>query len=236
MMDGPRPSVQIIRPSIIDNYPGTRLTTYSPSSFHDVTARLYRSIGHNPSWYSPSSAIADTAVIAANPPVPRWSGIIERDNRLQRMGESAEHRREIFQEKVESVLGPHGFMFFAEIDHGSWMGLFMPSLSNTSSGPEGNPNRAELRQCKRIILGNPLIATTMLQHDLNAGLAVPVELLLVENEEEEGGTRIVYQLPSALIARVNTNPELKEAAEILDEKLEALVKDIAVSSGKEGGT
>lgn len=33
---------------------------------------------------------------------------------------------------------------------------------------------------KRIILGNPLIAITMLKHDMTAGLAVPVELLVLE--------------------------------------------------------
>lgn len=145
-----------------------------------------------------------------------------------------EQRRDIFREGVEAVLGPHGFMFFAEINHGSWIQLFMPSSNDR--GPKELKKQAVARQCKRIILGNPLIAMTMLQHDLNAGLAVPVELLLIEQdegeeEEREGetksGTRILYQLPSALIARVNKNPELREAAEKLDEKLEALVKDIA---------
>lgn len=142
-----------------------------------------------------------------------------------------EERREIFQEGVKVVLGQHEFMFFAEIDHGGWMQLFMPSPSN-ASGTEENKKPAVPRQCKRIILGNPLIALTVLQHDLDAGLALPVELLLVEQDEEEerggkGKTRIVYELPSALIARINANPELKEAAEKLDENLAALVKDVA---------
>lgn len=91
---------------------------------------------------------------------------------------------------------------------------------------------SEASKVQQIILGHPLIAINMLQHDLNAGSAVPVELLLVEDEEEEVGlkrprTRIVYQLPSALIAGVYKTPELMEAGEKLDEKLEALVKDIA---------
>jgi hypothetical protein len=34
----------------------------------------------------------------------------------------------------------------------------------------------------RVILGNPLIAITMLRHDLTAGLFAPVELLLLEEE------------------------------------------------------
>lgn len=227
-MDIPRPSVPQIRPSITDNYPGTRITTYSPHSFDDVTARLYCFISPDPDLSSSPSTTAPAT--AGGPPVPAWPGIMERDRHLQRIGKTAKERREILQEGVEAVVGPSGFMFFAEIDHGSWMQLFMPSSS--ASGEEENKQSAAPRQCKRIILGNPLIAITMLQHDLNAGLAVPVELLLVEEDEkEEGGektgTRIVYQLPSALIARVNTKPELREAAEKLDEKLEALVRDIA---------
>lgn len=236
-MDIPTRSAPQIYPAIIDNFPGTRLTTYSPRSFHDVTARLYRAIGFHPSWPSNSSSsdnVTTAAATAAIRPVPVWSGIMERDKRLQQMEKSVEHRRDIFREGVEAVLGPHGFMFFAEIDHGNWIQLFMPSSND--SGAEENKKSAVARQCKRIILGNPLIAMTMLQHDLNAGLAVPVELLLVEQDEEEeeegegekkSGTRILYQLPSALIARVNTNPELREAAEKLDEKLEALVKHVA---------
>lgn len=145
------------------------------------------------------------------------------------MAKTVEQRREIFQEELDRVLGPHGFMFFVELDHGRWMELFVadPSQSsNASSGALGeNTILKPRRQCKRVILGNPAIALTMLQLDLNAGLAVPVELLLVEEDEE--GTRIVYELPSALIAGVNMDPELRAAAEKLDEKLTALVLHIA---------
>jgi uncharacterized protein (DUF302 family) len=80
-------------------------------------------------------------------------------------------------------------------------------------------------ECKRIILGNPLIAITMLKHDMTAGLAVPVELLVLE--KKEGGVDIIYQLPSALIAGLNRDEELVKAVEILDGKLEGLVRDVA---------
>lgn len=80
------------------------------------------------------------------------------------------------------------------------------------------------RQSKRIILGNPLIAITMLKHDLTAGLAVPIELLVLEKKKEEGGgVDLVYQLPSALIAGLNRDPELVKAAEYLDDKISKLV-------------
>ena len=76
-----------------------------------------------------------------------------------------------------------------------------------------------------MILGNPLIAITMLKHDMTAGLAVPVELLVLERKE--GGVDLVYQLPSALIAGLNRDPSLLAAVEELDRKLEKLVGDVA---------
>lgn len=83
------------------------------------------------------------------------------------------------------------------------------------------------RKCKRIILGNPLIAITMLRHDMKAGLSVPVELLVVEaNNADGGGVDLVYHLPSALISDGN-NPHLEANAQKLDEKLEKLVLRIS---------
>jgi uncharacterized protein (DUF302 family) len=81
---------------------------------------------------------------------------------------------------------------------------------------------------KRIILGNPLIAITMLKHDTSAGLYVPVELLV--KEKEDGGTDLIYNIPSNLIANesVEGKPvELRKAAEVLDQKLRALLLWVA---------
>ena len=102
-------------------------------------------------------------------------------------------------------------MIFQEFDHGLWTPLF-----GVGSGLKS----------KRIILGNPLIGITVLKHDLTAGLAVPVELLLLENEDK-ASTSLVYQLPSALIAGPTKDSELLSVAKTLDEKLEALVQHIA---------
>jgi len=81
------------------------------------------------------------------------------------------------------------------------------------------------RRSKRIILGNPLIAITMLQHDMGAGLYVPVEILLLEDLNGKG-TSVVYQLPSGLIAEGRGDEKLMSAAEKLDGKLEKLVENI----------
>jgi len=101
-------------------------------------------------------------------------------------------------------------MKFAEFDHGEWVPLF-----GVGDG----------RRAKRIILGNPLIAITMLKHDMGAGLYVPVEILVLEDSEARG-TNVVYQLPSGLIAEGRDNEKLMAAAHILDLKLEELVGSI----------
>jgi uncharacterized protein (DUF302 family) len=117
---------------------------------------------------------------------------------------------EPFAREVQArFVGPSGFMLFAELDHGPWIRLY---------GIE--------RRCLRLILGNPLIAITMIRHDLNAGLFAPVELLLTENESGEGST-LLYVLPSSLIALDDAQAELRAAAQALDAKLDALVRRAA---------
>jgi uncharacterized protein (DUF302 family) len=79
-----------------------------------------------------------------------------------------------------------------EFNHGGWVPLF---------------GVGEGMKSKRIILGNPLIAITMLKHDMTTGLAVPVELLVLE--KKGGGVNLIYQLPSALIAGLNRLIEIR---------------------------
>lgn len=75
--------------------------------------------------------------------------------------------------------------------------------------------------CKalRVILGNPLIAITMLRHDVTAGLFAPVELLILD--EPNGGSSLTYVKPSSLMV-VEGNPELLSAARELGANLAAL--------------
>lgn len=111
-------------------------------------------------------------------------------------------------------------MEFFSLNHGAWLPIYGP--------PESAKSRVDGRglRCKRFVLGNPLIAITMLEHDLDAGLFVPVEVLLVEDEEGEG-CKVVYMLPSGLVAGYEgASKELVEAARVLDGKLEVLLRDI----------
>jgi uncharacterized protein (DUF302 family) len=113
---------------------------------------------------------------------------------------------ETYQQQVEPYVGPSGFMLFKLFDHGAWI---------IKAGIK--------RKVLRVILGNPLIAITMLRHDVSAGLFAPVEVLLVD--EGEGGSSLTYVKPSSLMV-VETNPELLSAATELDAKLAALAAKV----------
>jgi uncharacterized protein (DUF302 family) len=108
----------------------------------------------------------------------------------------------------ERFVGESGFMLFYEIDHGGWLSRFGVN-----------------RRVVRWILGNPLIAVTMIRHDITAGLFAPVEILVAENEDGQG-TKITYVRPSSLML-IEESPPLREAATALDEKLAALVAKAA---------
>lgn len=114
---------------------------------------------------------------------------------------------EAFRDHLQQLEGPSGFMLFGLVDHGAWT------------------RKAGLsRRAVRVILGNPLIAITMLKHDSQAGLFAPVEMLLLE---EPGNTSsLLYVKPSSLIV-VEANPPLYEAATVLDRKLAALADKVA---------
>ncbi len=110
-----------------------------------------------------------------------------------------------FIKRVHAFEGPGGFMRFFDVDHSAWMGML------------GISGRAKL-----YILGNPLIAATMIRHDLGAALNVPVRVMIVEDPATRR-TRLVYDLPSSLMARLG-NEEDSAAALKLDEKLAALAE------------
>ncbi|MCG7593658.1 DUF302 domain-containing protein [Mycobacterium sp. PSTR-4-N] len=112
---------------------------------------------------------------------------------------------EAYQRRVEPYVGPSGFMLFALLDHGAWV---------TKAGIE--------RKVLRVILGNPLIAITMLRHDQTAGLFVPVEAVILD---EDDGSSLTYVRPSSLML-VESNNELRAAAAALDDKLAALAAKV----------
>lgn len=114
-----------------------------------------------------------------------------------------------FSTEITRHLGSSEFMLMHLIDHGEWL-------------QTAGINRKALR----VVLGNPLISLTMLRHDLTAGLFAPVELLLLE--EDNNRSSVTYVKPSSLMV-IEDNPPLQAAAQALDEKLAALTAKLAAS-------
>jgi uncharacterized protein (DUF302 family) len=110
-----------------------------------------------------------------------------------------------YQAAIETHLGPSGFVLFSTIDHGAWV---------KKAGIE--------RRAMRIIFGNPMVAITLLRHDLTAGLFVPVELIVVE--EPDGSTSVTYLRPSTLLRK--PSGALLDAAHALDAKLDAFIDKV----------
>jgi uncharacterized protein (DUF302 family) len=113
---------------------------------------------------------------------------------------------ESYERAVQGLVGPSGFMLFTSWNHGAWI---------KKAGID--------RKVLRVVIGNPLIAITMIRHDVTAGLFAPVELLLTE--EENGGSALTYVVPSSLVV-VEPNQPLRAAAEALDAKLAALATKV----------
>jgi len=122
--------------------------------------------------------------------------------------------REAFERDIESKVGEVGFKFFGIFPHSTWFQLFAPTP----------PPRFTT-----YILGNPLIARTMIEHDLRSGLQVPVRIILLEDPGK--GTSVVYDLPSSIVALPGYaqggegEEKLRKAAQALDTKLERIVRD-----------
>ncbi|RFU28561.1 hypothetical protein B7463_g7766, partial [Scytalidium lignicola] len=133
-----------------------------------------------------------------------YDKVLERlNNEIKRPGQSPSKvflkdnlTKEEFISFYSEIQGPAGFMQFHEFDHGRWIKLF-----DVGQG----------LRLKRVILGNPLIAITMLRHDSNAGLCVPIELLIRELEDGKG---------------TQLDQNLSDAVRVLDEKFEKLLEQI----------
>jgi uncharacterized protein (DUF302 family) len=110
---------------------------------------------------------------------------------------------EEFESQVKSRESTSGFMRFLTADHGAWLARIGLNA-----------------KARMYTIGNPLIARTMLEHDIAAGLNVPVRLMIYE-DAVSGTTRLAYDLPSSLMSGLQ-NEKVAGAAKKLDAKLIAL--------------
>jgi uncharacterized protein (DUF302 family) len=114
-------------------------------------------------------------------------------------GENAEGARA----KIEAMAGPSGFMLFGTNDHGALLRL-----------------AGQKRKAIQYVVGNPLFALQMTQHDIRASLYAPLRVLVYETDE--GKTCVEYDKPSSLFGQFG-NDRISPTAAMLDKKLEALV-------------
>jgi uncharacterized protein (DUF302 family) len=105
--------------------------------------------------------------------------------------------------KIEAMAGPSGFMLFATHNHGALLRL-----------------AGQKRKAVQYVVGNPLFAFQMTQHDIRASLYAPLRVLLYE--DERGRTCLEYDKPSSLFGQFN-NAGIAPVASMLDRKLEDLV-------------
>jgi uncharacterized protein (DUF302 family) len=105
--------------------------------------------------------------------------------------------------RIEAMAGPSGFMLFATHDHGALLRL-----------------AGQQRKAVQYVVGNPLFALQMTQHDIRASLYAPLRVLVYENGERK--TCVEYDRPSSLFGQFG-NDRIAPTAAMLDRKLEALV-------------
>ena len=105
--------------------------------------------------------------------------------------------------KIEAMAGPSGFMLFATHNHGALLRL-----------------AGKKRKAIQYVVGNPLFAFLMTQHDIRASLYAPLRVLVYETDE--GKTCVEYDKPSSLFGQFG-NERISPTAAMLDKKLEALV-------------
>jgi uncharacterized protein (DUF302 family) len=114
-------------------------------------------------------------------------------------GEDTEEARA----KIEAMVGPSGFMLFRTSDHGALLRL-----------------AGQKKQAIQYLVGNPLFAIQMTQHDIRASLYAPLRVLIYQNEQ--GKTCVEYDKPTSLFGQFG-NAKVTEVATMLDRKLEQLV-------------
>ena len=107
--------------------------------------------------------------------------------------------------RLEAMAGSSGFMVFRTSDHGALLRL---------AGQD--------KKAMQYLVGNPLFAIQMTQHDIRAGLYAPLRVLLYV--DEAGKTCVEYDKPSSLFGQFG-NAKVTEVATMLDRKLEQLVAE-----------
>jgi uncharacterized protein (DUF302 family) len=112
---------------------------------------------------------------------------------------------------IEEYMEPSGFALFYKIDHSPLLSLL------------GKASRAS-----QYTIGNPLLAIQMSGHIPEAALYAPLKLVVYD--DEEGKTFVAYDSFVSLLSQYQRE-EITQVAQIVEQKLEALVAEVTAESG-----
>jgi len=106
-------------------------------------------------------------------------------------------------QRLKAAEGAQGLMIFAVFDHGAALNMV---------GARTN--------ARQYLIGNPLTAIQMSQHDIRAALYAPLRVLVYERKE--GQTIVEYDQPSSQFGQFGRT-DVTEVARTLDVKLERVL-------------
>jgi uncharacterized protein (DUF302 family) len=104
---------------------------------------------------------------------------------------------------IESLEGYQGLIIFGIQDHGGLFNFI-----------------GQKRFAKQYMIGNPLIAFSMTQHDIRAALYAPLKVLIYQNEQHV--TVVEYDLPSDQFGQFG-NQKVTEVGYQLNDKLSKII-------------
>lgn len=111
---------------------------------------------------------------------------------------------EDIKSEIERTGGKSRFMLFGTVNHGLLLSIFEKNKKAT-----------------QYVIGNPLLAIHMTQHNLAAGHYAPLRVLICEGNQ--GKTHLEYDKPSSLFGQFG-NDKIVSVANALDQKLEDLIR------------
>jgi uncharacterized protein (DUF302 family) len=111
------------------------------------------------------------------------------------------------QKYLNEVANDVGLMILGTVTHGRILGLL------------GGPAQSQL-----FLIGNPLVALTMMRVHPEAGVYAPLRVMF--SSADSNRTTITYDRPSKVLAQW-LEPVFAETGKMLDSKMEALIRKIA---------
>jgi len=110
------------------------------------------------------------------------------------------------EDAVARMAGPTGLMIFTRINQGEFVSL-----------------HKQPRECCLYLVGNPVVATGIIEIDLRGSFYVPFRVAIYGNEART--TVITYDKPSSFLEALG-HPELIEVGQMLDGKIKAVMDSL----------